>query len=96
MTQMHKQPVGPKPTGHGGHGLLMIACCIPMLILAVVLVAIGAVSPSFLVFAIGCTAMMALMMRGMHGDKGTAPPAPDQHPNAPQFETKGPDHRNPQ
>ena len=52
--------------GHGGHGWLMIACCIPMLIIAVVLVATGVASPGFLLVAVACTAMMALMMRGMH------------------------------
>lgn len=57
------------PTGHGAHGLMMIACCIPMLVIAIVLVATGVVSASFLIFALACTAMMALMMRGMgHGD----------------------------
>ncbi len=59
------------PTGHGGdggHGSMMIACCIPMLVIAIVLVATGVVSASFLIFALACTAMMALMMRGMgHG-----------------------------
>ena len=55
-------------SGHGGHGWMMIACCIPMLIIAVILVATGAASPGFLVAAVGCTLMMALMMRGMgHG-----------------------------
>lgn len=50
----------------------MIACCIPMILIAVALVATGVVSPSFLFVAIACTAMMALMMRGMdHGDQGT-------------------------
>jgi hypothetical protein len=66
----------PQPTGraaarrsHAGHGWMMIACCIPMLVIAVILVATGAASPSFLLVAIGCTLMMALMMRGMsHGD----------------------------
>ena len=54
--------------GHGGHGWMMIACCIPMLVIAGVLVATGAASPTFLVLAVGCTLMMALMMRGMgHG-----------------------------
>jgi hypothetical protein len=54
--------------GHGGHGWMMIACCIPMLVIAGVLVATGAASPGFLVVAVGCTLMMALMMRGMgHG-----------------------------
>ena len=52
----------------GRHGWMMIACCIPMLVIGVVLVAAGVLRPSFLLFAVGCTAMMALMMRGMnHG-----------------------------
>ena len=55
--------------GHGGHGWMMIGCCIPMLLIAVLLVATGAASPGFLVAAVGCTLMMALMMRGM-GDNG--------------------------
>lgn len=53
---------------HGGHGWMMIACCIPMLVIAGVLVATGAASPGFLAVAVGCTLMMALMMRSMgHG-----------------------------
>ncbi len=53
---------------HGSHSWMMIACCIPMLIIAVALVAAGVASPGFIVAAIACTAMMALMMRGMdHG-----------------------------
>ena len=53
---------------HGRHSWMMIACCIPMLVIAVVLVATGVLSAGFLVVAVGCTAMMALMMRGMgHG-----------------------------
>ena len=52
--------------GHGGHGWMMIACCIPMLVIAVVLVATGVASPGFIVVALACTAMMALMMRGMN------------------------------
>ena len=47
---------------------MMIACCIPMLVIAIVLVAIGAVGSGFIFVAVACTAMMALMMRGMnHG-----------------------------
>ena len=53
--------------GHGRHGLMMIACCIPMLIIAVVLVATGVIGFGFIVVALACTAMMALMMRGMGG-----------------------------
>ena len=56
--------------GHGGHGLRMIACCIPMLAIAVILVATGAASPSFLFAAVGCTLMMAMMMRGMGHGRG--------------------------
>ena len=52
---------------HAGHGWMMIACCIPMLVIAVALVATGVVGAGFIVFAVMCTLMMALMMRGMHG-----------------------------
>ena len=52
--------------GHGGHGWMMIACCIPMLVIAIALVATGAVGIGWLFAALMCTAMMAMMMRGMH------------------------------
>ena len=59
---------GQKAHRQGRHGWMMIACCIPMLVIGIVLVAAGVVRPRFLIFAVGCTAMMALMMRGMnHG-----------------------------
>ena len=54
--------------GHGSHSWFMIACCIPMLIIAFALVLTGVASPGFIVVAIGCTVMMALMMGAMdHG-----------------------------
>lgn len=54
--------------GHGKHGWLMIACCIPMLGIAIALVATGVVGVGFVVLALACTALMVLMMRGMsHG-----------------------------
>lgn len=56
---------------HGGHGWMMIAWCIPMVLIAVALVATSVVSAGFLVLAVVCTAMMALMMLGMHGSSGT-------------------------
>jgi len=46
---------------------MMIVCCIPMLVIAVALVAAGVVSTGFLFLAVGCTAMMFLMMRMMMG-----------------------------
>ena len=58
----------PHAGNHGGHGVMMIACCIPMLAIAGILVATGVVSAGFLLVAVACTVMMALMMRGMsHG-----------------------------
>ena len=54
---------------HGGHGWMMIACCIPMIVIAIALVASGVVGVGFLVAAAACTAMMAFMMRGMGSDK---------------------------
>ena len=71
----HLEPAaGPQAPRQGRHGWMMIACCIPMLVIAVVLVASGVVRSSFLVFAVGCTAMMGLMMRGMNhgGARGKA------------------------
>ncbi|GAA2560527.1 hypothetical protein [Pseudonocardia hydrocarbonoxydans] len=60
------------PTGHGGHkghGWTMIACCAPMLIIAIALFATGVAGIGFLVVAVVCTVMMAAMMGGMsHGD----------------------------
>jgi hypothetical protein len=50
-----------------GHGWMMIACCIPMLVLAVIVVATGIASAGFLFAALACTAMMAMMMRAMGG-----------------------------
>jgi len=57
--------------GHGGHGRwMMIACCVPMLVIAVVLVTTGVVGFGFVIVAIGCTVMMALMMGGMSKGRG--------------------------
>lgn len=50
-----------KPGGHRSHNWLMIACCIPMLAIAVSLVATGVVGPGFLLVAVLCTARMAMM-----------------------------------
>ena len=70
-TTQHVQPSPPgdrKPEGGGRHGWMMIACCSPMLAIAIVLVGAGVVGAGFIFAAVACTAMMALMMRGMnHG-----------------------------
>jgi uncharacterized integral membrane protein len=54
-------------SGHAGHGWMMLICCVPMLVIALVLVATGVVSVGFLLVALACPAMMFLMMRGMQG-----------------------------
>ena len=61
---------GDEGGGNGGHSWLMIACCIPMLVIAVVLVATGVAGAGFVFAAIICTAMMWMMMRGMSGSGG--------------------------
>ncbi len=58
---VHQHP----PHARFGHGWMMIACCIPMLAIAVALAVAGVLSTGFLFFAIACTAMMAVMMRSM-------------------------------
>jgi hypothetical protein len=44
---------------------MMLACCLPMVVIAIALLATGTASPGFLLVAVVCTVMMALMMRGM-------------------------------
>lgn len=67
-------PTDPHRGGHGphdgGHSRLMIACCIPMLVIAIVLVATGVVGAGLIVSALLCTVMMAVMMKGMSHDGG--------------------------
>ena len=53
---------------HGGHGLMMIVCCIPMLAIAGLLVLTGVAGPGIIVTALLCTAMMAAMMFAMPGE----------------------------
>ena len=53
--------------GQIGHGLLMIVCCIPILVIAIVLVATGVASASFLFAVFACTVMMGMMMAMMMG-----------------------------
>lgn len=68
----HTDRAGDEEGQHGGHRLMMIACCIPMLVIAVALVATGVVSAGFLLVAVACTALMMFMMRDMSGgDKGS-------------------------
>jgi hypothetical protein len=62
-------PQRPGAHSRGGHGSMMIACCIPMLVIATVLVATGA-SVGFILVALMCPAMMALMMGAMSGGSG--------------------------
>jgi hypothetical protein len=55
VLESEHQPGGPAngKARHGGHGWMMIACCLPMLVIAGILVATGAASPGFLAVAVG-------------------------------------------
>ena len=61
----------------------MIACCIPMLVIAVALVAAGMASPAFLAVAAGCAIMTALMMGSMSHGGGDDRPWPSRRPARP-------------
>ena len=64
---MHNKVEQVEHREHAGQGLMMIACCIPMLIIVGILVAVGAVGSGAILAAVLCAAMMALMMFVMPG-----------------------------
>lgn len=68
---MNAPELGPDEDGNeggGGHNhWMMLACCVPMIAVAIGLVVAGVVSAGFLIVAIGCLAMMAMMMLMMKG-----------------------------
>jgi hypothetical protein len=67
MNTPHWMDRHPHHGAHGGHGLMMLVCCIPMFVLALALVATGAAGSGAIVGALLCTAMMAAMMLAMPG-----------------------------
>jgi hypothetical protein len=70
MSQLETKPTDQhEHDGHSGHGWMMIACCIPMLVLAIVLVSTGVVGVGFIFVAVMCTLMMAMMMGMMGGSE---------------------------
>jgi hypothetical protein len=67
MTMLDDKSPTERHDHDGRHGWMMIACRIPMLVIAVVLVATGVAGAGFIFAATICTAMMWPMMRGMSG-----------------------------
>lgn len=65
-----RQHSGDSQTGHGGHRWLMIACCIPMLVIVGVLLATGIAGTGAVIYAVVCLGAMALMMFAMPGGHG--------------------------
>lgn len=64
----HAQHAGaPVRGGHAGHGWMMLACCIPMLLIVIALVVTGVASASTILYVLVCVAMTAGMGHG-HGD----------------------------
>jgi hypothetical protein len=55
---------------HGGHGWMMIVCCIPMLAIAGLLFLTGVAGSGIIFSALLCTAMMTAMMFAMPGGHG--------------------------
>ena len=51
----------------GGHGWMMLICCIPMIVIVIALIASGTAGSGVLLWALGCVAMMAAMMFMMPG-----------------------------
>jgi hypothetical protein len=49
--------------------LMMLACCVPMLVVVGVLVVTGVAGTGAIVYALICTGMMAAMMLFMPGHK---------------------------
>ncbi|WP_034712510.1 hypothetical protein [Intrasporangium chromatireducens] len=62
----HDQAKGGAPTPWR-HRLMMLACCIPMLVLVIALVATGVAGSGAVLFALLCIGMMAAMMFLMPG-----------------------------
>ena len=65
-SESHDDPVEPA-AGGWGHRLLMLACCIPMLVVVFALVASGVAGAGSIIFALLCVGMMAAMMFMMPG-----------------------------
>jgi hypothetical protein len=68
--QSHTEHRGVAGTQHGGHRWMMLACCIPMLLVVVALVLTGVASAGAILYALVCVAMMAVMMAGMGHSSG--------------------------
>ena len=69
MTSLDERSSEPTPEkdddAKRGHGhWMMVACCIPMLAIALIIALSGA-GFGFFIVALGCLAMMTLMMGGM-------------------------------
>ena len=62
-----QDPHGDHQSSGWGHRLMMLACCVPMLILVISLAASGTAGSGALVFALLCVAMMGAMMFLMPG-----------------------------
>ncbi len=67
--QTHR-PSDDSQTGHSGHRWMMVACCIPMLVIVGILIATGIAGTGAVIFAAVCLGAMALMMYAMPGGHG--------------------------
>ncbi len=60
-------PTTPGDTGrpHHGHRWMMLACCVPMLVIVAVLLATGTAGSGAIIFAVACVGIMTAMMLAM-------------------------------
>jgi hypothetical protein len=72
----HSMQAAPPPehdthkAGHA-HSWMMLACCVPMIVFALILFATGVINGSTLLFYAGFMILMTVMMGGMgHGAHG--------------------------
>ena len=71
--ELHDHPAGDRSgdeSAHGGHRLMMLVCCIPMIAIVALLVATGGAGWGAILWALGCVAMMTVMMLAMPGGHG--------------------------
>ncbi|OJV78720.1 MAG: hypothetical protein BGO37_12855 [Cellulomonas sp. 73-92] len=67
MPDHHHAPVDQPSTGgsHHGHRWMMLACCVPMLVIVAVLLATGTAGIGAVIFAVACVGIMTVMMLAM-------------------------------
>ena len=62
-------PIPKTASGHGRHRWMMLACIVPLSLIAAALILTGSAGIGSTVFIVGCVAMMSVMMFAMGRDR---------------------------